>query len=140
MSARRGEHDGDILAATFVGSAILDYQQMKATCDDLSRLIVEHGSSKMLLNFRNVQDLNSGALGALITFRKKLLEAGCRLVLCNLDPHTEEVFELTKLDRLFSISREDPETEESGVTIPLKPLHPSGAVPVILPFPTKEPD
>ena len=67
----------------------------------------EAGRRKILLNFGNVEYLSSAALGKLITLNKKLQAAGGRLILCNIDPQIYEVFEITKLNKLFNIQKEE---------------------------------
>ena len=51
--------------------------------------------------------LSSAALGKLITLNRKLQSAGGKLVLCNIDPQIYEVFEITKLNKLFNIQKEE---------------------------------
>jgi anti-sigma B factor antagonist len=45
----------------------------------------------------------------LVTLNKKIKAAGGKLVLCNIDPQIREVFEITKLDKLFVIRGEEQE-------------------------------
>ena len=47
------------------------------------------------------------ALAKLITLNKKLQQVEGRLILCNIDPQIKEVFEITKLNRLFTIHDEE---------------------------------
>jgi anti-sigma B factor antagonist len=51
--------------------------------------------------------LSSAALAKLITLNKKLQQVNGRLVLCNIDPQIYEVFEITKLNKLFDIQAEE---------------------------------
>jgi anti-sigma B factor antagonist len=53
--------------------------------------------------------MSSAALGKLITLNKKVQTAGGRLVLCNIRQEIREVFEITKLDKLFVIKRDEQE-------------------------------
>ena len=63
----------------------------------------------LLLNFGNVEYMSSAALGKLITLNKKVQAAGGKLILCNIDPQIREVFEITKLDKLFVICGDEQE-------------------------------
>ena len=65
------------------------------------------GRRRIILDFRNVDYLSSAALGKFITLNKKVAGAGGKLVLCNIDPNIYEVFEITKLNKLFNIQREE---------------------------------
>jgi anti-sigma B factor antagonist len=79
----------------------------------------EQRQRKILLDFSNVEYLSSAALGRFIILHKKVLAAGGRLVLYNIDPEIYEVFAVTKLNKLFDIRRrgddDDPEAELGGV-------------------------
>ncbi|NJS35896.1 MAG: STAS domain-containing protein [Brachymonas sp.] len=62
---------------------------------------------KLVLNFSNVEYMSSAALGKFITLNKKVQAAGGRLILCNISPAIYEVFEITKLDKLFVIKGDE---------------------------------
>ena len=47
------------------------------------------------------------ALGKFITLNKKVNTSGGKLVLCNIDPQIYEVFQITKLDKLFKIEKDE---------------------------------
>src|SRR4051812_3363337 len=101
------EDIGDVTGVNFIDRKILDEQNIQIIGEQLFSLVDEVGRRKLLLNFNNVEYLSSAALGKLITLNKKLQAAGGRLILCNIDPQIYEVFEITKLDRLFNIQREE---------------------------------
>jgi anti-sigma B factor antagonist len=100
------EDIGDITVVNFTDRKILDEQNIQLIGEQLFGL-VDEGRKKVLLNFSNVEYLSSAALGKLITLNKKLQSAGGRLVLCNIDPQIYEVFEITKLNKLFNIHKEE---------------------------------
>src|SRR3954451_20647019 len=94
---------GDVTVVNFIDRKILDEQNIQAIGEQLFSLVDQEGVKKMLLNFGNVEYLSSAALGKLITLNKKVAAAKGKLVLCNIDPQIHEVFEITKLDKLFKI-------------------------------------
>src|ERR1043165_8875885 len=96
------EHIGDVTVVSFVDRKILDEQNIQIIGEQLFKLVEEQGKRKILLNFSNVEYLSSAALGKLITLNKKAQAAGGRLILCNIDPQIYEVFEITKLNKLFN--------------------------------------
>ncbi|GIW81037.1 MAG: hypothetical protein KatS3mg105_2844 [Gemmatales bacterium] len=100
------EDIGDVSVITFTDRKILDEQNIQAIGEELFRLVDDDGRHKILLNFSNVDYLSSAALAKLITLNKKLQQVGGRLVLCNIDPQIYEVFEITKLNKLFNIQAE----------------------------------
>ncbi|QVL31752.1 STAS domain-containing protein [Telmatocola sphagniphila] len=110
MSSQQGrrrrievEESGDITIVHFVDKKILDEQNIQMIGDDLFRLVDELGRHKLLLNFSNVEFLSSAALGKLITLNRKIQAVRGKLALCSISKDIREVFEITKLDKLFSI-------------------------------------
>ena len=106
------EDIGDITVVNFVDKKILDEQNIQVIGEQLFQLVDELGRRKILLNFKNVEFLSSAALGKLITLNRKLQSAGGKLVLCEIDPQIYEVFEITKLNKLFTIHK----GEQDGLT------------------------
>lgn len=97
------EDIGDIAVVNFVDKKILDEQNIQAIGEDLFRLVDELGKKKIVLNFGNVEFLSSAALGKLITLNRKLQGARGKLILCGISKEIREVFEITRLDKLFTI-------------------------------------
>ena len=101
------ENMGDVTVVCLTDRKILVEQNIQAIGEQLFQLVDELGRRKILLNFGNVEYLSSAALGKLITLNKKLQQAGGRLILCNIDPQIYEVFEITKLNKLFTIVKDE---------------------------------
>ena len=101
------EDIGDVTVVNFVDKRILDEQNIQIIGEQLFNLVDELSRHKLLLNFSNVEYLSSSALGKFITLNKKINALGGRLILCNIDPQIREVFEITKLDKLFNIQKEE---------------------------------
>lgn len=100
---------GDVTVVNFVDRKILDEQNIQAIGEQLFSLVEQEGVKKMLLNFGNVEYLSSAALGKLITLNKKVASSGGKLVLCNIKSDIYEVFEITRLDKLFKIKKDEQE-------------------------------
>ena len=103
------EDIGDVTVVNFTDRKILDEQNIQVIGEQLFSLVDEAGRRKILLNFGNVEYLSSAALAKLITLNKKLQQSGGRLILCNISDQIYEVFEITKLNKLFNIHREEQE-------------------------------
>jgi len=101
------EESGDVTIVQFIDRKILDEQNIQKIGEDLFSLVDELGRRKILLNFSNVEYLSSAALGKFITLNKKVQAAGGKLILCKIDPNIYEVFEITKLNKLFNIQKEE---------------------------------
>jgi anti-sigma B factor antagonist len=103
------EDIGDVTVVSFTDRKILDEQNIQVIGEQLFSLVDEMSRKKLLLNFGNVEYMSSAALGKLITLNKKVQGVGGKLVLCNIDPQIREVFEITKLDKLFVIRGDEQE-------------------------------
>src|ERR1041384_7596637 len=101
------EDIGDVTVVNFTDKKILDEQNIQLIGEQLFRLADELGRRKLLLNFRNVEYLSSAGLGKFITLNKKVNSSGGRLILCSIDPQIYEVFEITKLNKLFNIQKDE---------------------------------
>jgi anti-sigma B factor antagonist len=98
------EDIGEVTVVNFTDRKILDEQNIQIIGEQLFSLVDEAGRRKLLLNFGNVEYMSSAALAKLITLNKKLQPVGGRMILCNVDAQIMEVFEITKLNKLFTIS------------------------------------
>lgn len=101
------EDIGEVTVVNFIDRKILDEQNIQKIGEDLFSLVDDQAKSKILLNFGNVEYLSSAALGKFITLNKKVQAAGGKLILCNIDPQIYEVFEITRLNKLFNIQKEE---------------------------------
>src|SRR5437762_10420313 len=103
------EDIGDVTVVSFTDRKILDEQNIQIIGEQLFSLVDELGRRKLLLNFGNVEYLSSAALGKLITLNKKLQGVNGKLILCNIHPQIYEVFEITKLNKLLNIRKDEQE-------------------------------
>ncbi|MEZ6142645.1 MAG: STAS domain-containing protein [Zavarzinella sp.] len=101
------EDNGDISIVNFVDKKILDEQNIQKIGDDLFRLVDELGRRKILLNFSNVEFLSSAALGKLMAMKRKVDAVRGKLVLCEIASDIMEVFSLTNLDKIFTITKSE---------------------------------
>ncbi len=101
------EDSGEITIVNFIDRKILDEQNIQKIGEDLFSLVEELGRKKVLLNFSNVEYLSSAALGKFITLNKKVQAVGGKLVMCNINDDIFEVFEITKLNKLFNIQKDE---------------------------------
>jgi anti-sigma B factor antagonist len=101
------EDCGEITVVNFIDKKILDEQNIQKIGEDLFSLVDELNRKKILLNFGNVEYLSSAALGKFITLNKKVQTAGGKLVMCNINDDIFEVFEITKLNKLFNIQKDE---------------------------------
>jgi len=80
---------------------------------DLIQAALDSGERKLLVDFSRTGYIDSSGLGALVSVSKRTREAGGELRLAGLNDDLRSLFELTKLDTLFTIS-ETPEQALAG--------------------------
>jgi len=64
---------------------------------------INSGERQLIVSFKNVEYLDSSFLGALVGLLKILLPLNGKLVLTNLNADIENLFELTRLNKIFVI-------------------------------------
>lgn len=73
--------------------------------------IVNDGNTRLVMDFRDVNYLNSMGLGVVAATLKKVKKTKGDLKLLNLSPAVQELFELTRLTKVFEIF----DSEEAAV-------------------------
>ncbi len=81
---------------------------------DTMRQLTEAGPSQIVLDLSAVTFLDSSGLGAVVAVLKAL-RTGQNLQLTNLTPPVERVFQLTRMDKVFSIQPVHKRTNPDGV-------------------------
>jgi anti-sigma B factor antagonist len=66
---------------------------------------IDAGARKFVVDFTRTGYIDSSGLGVLVSLSKKIREAGGELRLAGLNEDLQTLFELTKLDTLFSITK-----------------------------------
>ena len=88
---------------SFIENKILDEANITEIGQGLSFLAEAKHRPKLLLDFQNVDHLSSAALGMLINVNAKIKAQSGELRLVNIKPQILEVFEITRLNKLFKI-------------------------------------
>lgn len=97
------EYGTEVTIATFADESILEDVQIKRIEQALLPAVKRNDEKRLILNFQNVRFMSSAFLGLLVKIHKRVLEAGGRLHLYNLDPKIYKVFEITQLTQIFDI-------------------------------------
>lgn len=100
---------GDVTIVKFHDKKILDEAGIQELGADLFGLVEIDNRRSIVLNFTNVEFLSSAALGKLITLDRKVKAHQGRLKLSNIRPEILEVFQITKLNKVFDIRAEEAE-------------------------------
>ncbi|MBN1942482.1 MAG: STAS domain-containing protein [Phycisphaerae bacterium] len=94
-----------VTVVTLAEQRILDELSIAEIGKKLQEMIAQAPVPKMVIDFRNVTNMSSSALGMLITLHKRIREANGQLRLCNIQPTIEEVFKITRLNEIFQICK-----------------------------------
>jgi len=70
-------------------------------------------AKKVLINFSSVTYVDSSGLATIVEIFKKLKSYGGALKLSNLSPKVKNLFEITKLEKLFDIQDDEEEAIKS---------------------------
>lgn len=95
--------NGPVTVARIVDKKILDDACIQELGGEILGLIDHDGHRSLALDFGNVEYLSSSALGKLITLDRRMKGHKGRLVLCGIRPEILEVFQITKLNKVFDI-------------------------------------
>jgi anti-sigma B factor antagonist len=114
-----------ITVVRFTDTKVIDQQDINRIGGELMEMVGEAGVRKMLLNMEGVRYLSSALLGKLISLHKALLTDKGALKLCNITAPVYEVFEITRLHRLFDIYRSEDEAIEAFQVSPETQRDPS---------------
>ena len=98
---------GDITLVRFNDRRIIEAASIQELGNELAALIEKEGAKSVILNFSTVDFLSSAALNQLIKLVPKVKATQGKMRLCGLKPEIKEVFEITKLDRLFDIKNDE---------------------------------
>jgi len=109
---RIGKKD-EVMTIEFIDRNILDEANIAQISEEIGNLIDDESLPKFLIDFSNVDHLSSAALGALITINNKIKAKDGQLRLSNINDQIIEVFEITRLDRLFQIHKTVDEAMET---------------------------
>lgn len=94
-----------VTVITLSEQRILDELSIADIGRRLQEMVAQAPVPKMVIDFRNVTNMSSSALGMLITLHKRIREANGQLRLCNIQPTIEEVFKITRLNEIFQICK-----------------------------------
>ena len=94
---------GDVKIITLSGGKVRVVEDLMEA--ELEGLTKESRGGHLLLDFSKVEYINSDDLGVLINLHKKMQRLGGRLTLSNLNAQVYEVFTVTRLHTLLTISQ-----------------------------------
>ncbi len=86
-----------ILVLTITATELQDEKLADALLQELLAQIAHHQAQKVVLNLQNIKYISSVAFRPFLSLRRKLQEAGGRLILCGLSSVVGDIFYTTRL-------------------------------------------
>ena len=97
----------DVLIAYFQDIRIIDETRITNLGQELTELVNNPDNQKIVLNFEKVNFMSSAMIGKLVLFGNKCKSADVSLRLCNINENVDEVFQLMKLGKVFSLDTDE---------------------------------
>ena len=107
MATLLTRNEGNVLLAYFQDVRIIDESRINGLGQELMELVNNSNNEKIILNFQNVSFMSSAMIGKLVLFGKQCKTAKVNLRMCNINDNVEEVFNLMKLGKVFSIDKSE---------------------------------
>ena len=104
---------GDVTVARFRDRRIADTAETEQVGQELYRLVEEGKHKRLVIDFSAVHYLSSAVIGKLISLNAKVRAGGGNVKLCGIRPEILEVFHACKLDRIFSINKDEADASPS---------------------------
>ncbi len=85
---------------------LLDEARIQQVEQELDAAIDATDETRIVMDFSKVQFMSSSMLGKLVKTHKKCKSYKVKLKLCGVTPEIQEVFKITRLDKLFDIEKD----------------------------------
>lgn len=92
----------DVLVIRFTSPRILSDVMIAQIGQELIKL-ADQANGKLLLDFSGVAFMSSAMIGKIVLLNKKCQANKTKVKLCGISPTIREVFEITRLDKVFTI-------------------------------------
>jgi anti-sigma B factor antagonist len=108
-----GQHTGaraiadiDVMGSTAVATITVSELSLQNGAEQLADLLLElseTGAQHFVLDTQNVQYMDSACVGCLVEALNRLAAKGGKIALANADRNVQNLFRMTRLDRVFPI-------------------------------------
>ncbi len=98
---------GDVTIVTLQEARLLESHQLDALGQELYRLVDQMDRKKLIVDCTKVQFLASAAISVFINLQKKSSGIKGMLIICGLRKELMQVFEITKLTKLFKFAADE---------------------------------
>ena len=97
------EQSGEVVFVRFVDEDLVDEVEIRQAAGELLEAVEAAPVPKMLIDFEGLTHLSSSVIGVLVSVSNKIRAKDGQLRLANVGPLIREVFEITRLDKMFTI-------------------------------------
>ncbi len=97
----------DVTVVTLQEPRLLESRQLETLGEELYRLVDQMDRRKLVVDCTRVQFLASAALSVFLNLQKKSAAIKGTLVICGLRKELMQVFEITKLTKLFKFAADE---------------------------------
>lgn len=94
----------DVLIIDFIETRILNHETLVDIENDFARIADDFGPARVLIDLNRIELMTSMMIGEFIKFHTRCKEANKQVVFCNLTSQIAEIFKITRLDTIMSIS------------------------------------
>ncbi|HWB19962.1 MAG TPA: STAS domain-containing protein [Phycisphaerales bacterium] len=101
----RVEPVGSVAVATFTVTH-LSREQGAESLTELLDGLMNMGASHLILDIQNVQYMDSACLGSLVAALNRMAASGGQIALVNTATSVQDLFRMTRLDRVFPICKD----------------------------------
>lgn len=105
MAVTTATRDG-ILFIQLDDARLLDEGLIQKVDREITNAVDASESTRVVLDFTKVQFMSSSMLGKLVAVHKKVKGYKAKLKLASVTPDIQEVFKITRLDKLFDIEKD----------------------------------
>jgi anti-sigma B factor antagonist len=102
MTELLSQQKDDVLIVQFTSQKILADTVIEQIGRELIAL-ADQANGKMLLDFQSVSFMSSSMIGKTVVLNKRCKANKTEIKLCNVSPTIMEVFEITRLNKVFNI-------------------------------------
>jgi len=99
---------GTILTGTVLEADMLDDRSIRDFSEGVMNCLKKCPQPYLLLNFEHVRFMSSAVISELLRINEYCRQRDGALRLCGINRNIHEVFQITQLDRLFSVIPEEP--------------------------------
>jgi len=96
------EHKDGVLVVQFARQKVVSDAIIQQIGGELLEL-VDQADGKILVNLQDVIFMSSSMIGRIVLLNKRCKGSGTKLKLCSVHPKVMEVFEITRLNKVFDI-------------------------------------